>query len=472
MQQAGFIFADTGLFVVVVALLIFITFLQIRRLGALHNALSKVFPGIIADQTREILTSGFERLQDGVRSQADQLARTHGALSSAIGDLSIFVTQKLGESETAAQAGRALALSETLGVVARLTETQTNLADRISRDLAGVSASLREEQERLRNQIDDRLDAIRASSEAKLDQMRTAVDEKLQSALEQRIGESFQRVAEQFAQVQQAIGQVQSVATQVGDLKRLFSNVKTRGGWGETQARQILDDTLPPGTVELNFRADPSSTESVEFAVRMPARDGDQPIYLPIDAKFPTEDYDRVLLAAETADRDGEVAAVKALAARITSEAKKIAEKYVRPPRTTDIAVLYLPSEGLFAEVARVPGLIEQAQRQHRVLIMSPSLLPALLHTIRVGHFTLQLEHKAGEISKILSAVKSEWAKLGEAMDTVAKRADMLTKGIDSTQTRIRAVGRTLKNIDVIDAETSNALLSLDDSQKNEAPEI
>jgi len=458
--------------IILLLLLILLVFLQSRKITALRQSLDETLPIAIADQARMTVASGFDRLQDSARTQADQLARTHGAMTGAIGDLSLLVTQKLGEAENAAQSGRAQALNETLAVIARLTESQTQLADRVSRDLAQVSVSLREEQEKLRAQVDTRLESIRAGNEAKLDAMRAAVDEKLQSALEQKIGESFQRVAEQFAQVQQAIGQVQSVASQVGDLKRLFSNVKSRGGWGEAQIRQILDDALPPGTVEMNFRADASSGEAVEFAVRMPVRDGDQPVFLPIDAKFPTEDYDRVLLAAEAADRDGEVVALKALATRITNEAKKIAQKYVRPPRTTDIAVLFLPSEGLFAEVARIPGLIEQAQREHRVLIMSPSLLPALLHTIRVGHFTVQLERKAGEIGKILGAVKGEWQKLGDTMDTLAKRADLLSKGIDTTQTRVRAVGRTLKNIDAIEVDTSAPpLLGLDTPDEEFAPE-
>ncbi|OYW12175.1 MAG: hypothetical protein B7Z59_02195, partial [Acidiphilium sp. 37-67-22] len=250
------------------AILVALALLQSRQIAALR--------GEIAEQSRAGLREAFDRVQDGARAQGEQLARLHGAMS----DLSLLLAGKLAEAESAAQAGRAQGLSETMAAIARLTESQTLLADRMNRDLAGVSLALREGQEALRGRVEQKLDEIRTGNEAKLDAMRAAVDEKLQSALEQKIGESFQRVAEQFAQVQQAIGQVQSVATQVGDLKRLFANVKSRGGWGEAQIRQTLDDTLPPGTFEANFRADPNGAEAVEFALRMPVREGDQPVWL------------------------------------------------------------------------------------------------------------------------------------------------------------------------------------------------
>lgn len=455
---------------VVVLVLIILVVMMVRlsgRLASFELQLAGPLTTAFGDQARAAVSAGFDRLQDGARNQADQLARAHSAINGALSELSLLVAEKLGAAEQQAQTSRAQALHETLAFITRLTDSQTQLADRMSRDLAGVSVALREEQEKLRTRIEQQLEIIRSSNEKKLDDMRAAVDEKLQSALEQKIGESFKRVAEQFAQVQQAIGQVQNVATQVGDLKRLFANVKSRGGWGEQQIRQTLEDTLPPGTFEPNFRPDPATNETVEFAVRMPVRDGETSVYLPIDAKFPTEDYDRLLLAAEASDREAEALAITGLTTRIRNEAKKIAQKYIKPPRTTDIAILYLPSEGLFAEVARIPGLIEQVQREQRVLIQSPSLLPALLHTIRVGHFTVQLERKAGEIGKILGAVKGEWTKLGETMETLAKRADLLTKGIESTQTRVRAVGRTLRSIDAIEAQPGAILpeLAVDEAE-------
>jgi DNA recombination protein RmuC len=447
------------LLLVVLALLIG----QARRIAALQ-AMIDGLPTVMAEPARLALSGGIERLHDSARSQAEHLTRSFGAINATIGDLSLMTTQRLGEAEQAAQAGRAQALNDTLAVIARLTESQTGLADRVSRDLTSVSVTLRDEQEKLRAQVEAKLETIRIGNEAKLEAMRAAVDEQLQSALEKRIGESFQRVSEQFAQVQQAIGQVQNVAVQVGDLKRLFANVKARGSWGEAQIRQTMEDTLPPGTFEANFKSDLNSAETVEFALRMPVREGEPPVYLPIDSKFPTEDYDRLLLASETGDRAAEEGAIAALAVRIRSEAKKIAQKYIRPPRTTDIAILYLPSEGLFAEVARVPGLIETVQRETRVLIQSPSLLPALLHTIRVGHFTVQLERKAGEIGKILGAVKAEWGKLGDAVDKLAKRATDMTGDIDKTQIRIRAVGRTLREVEAVELVETSQIPGLPDA--------
>jgi DNA recombination protein RmuC len=417
----------------------------------------------IDESSRQALLASFDKVQDGARAQSQAVER----VQSTIVDLTTLIAQKLAEADHAASEGRASLLRETMGAVGRLTESQTNLSDRVARDLGAVSTGLRDEQEKLRSRVEQKLDEMRAGNEAKLEAMRAAVDEQLQSALEKRVGESFQRVAEQFAQVQQAIGQVQSVANQVGDLKRLFSNVKSRGGWGEAQIRQTLEDTLPPGAFEINFKIG-QSTEMVEFALRMPVRDSDRPVFMAIDAKFPTEDYDRLLAASESGDRKAEEEAIAGLAVRIRGEAKKIASKYIKPPETTDIAILYLPTEGLFAEAARIPGLIEQVQREHRVLIQSPSLLPALLHTIRVGHFTVQLERKAGEIGKILSAVKAEWSNLTTSLDTLAKRASTLQNGIEDTQKRTRAVGRTLKSIDALDQEKAAPLLGLEAALEQE----
>lgn len=447
-----------------VILLILLILEMQRRLAAMrHNgeairqALTETTESLrkqIAESSREALLASFDKVQDGARAQSQAVER----VQSTIVDLTTLIAQKLAEAEHAASEGRGALLRETMGAVSRLTESQTSLSDRVTRDLGAVSAGLREEQEKLRARVETKLDEMRAGNEAKLEAMRAAVDEQLQSALEKRVGESFQRVAEQFAQVQQAIGQVQSVASQVGDLKRLFSNVKSRGGWGEAQIRQTLEDALPPGAFEINFRVG-QSNEVVEFALRMPVRESEAPIFMAIDAKFPTEDYDRLLDAFECGDRDAEAAAKAALGRRIREEAKKIASKYIRPPDTTDIAILYLPTEGLFAEAARIPGLIEQVQREHRVLIQSPSLLPALLHTIRIGHFTVQLERKAGEIGKILSAVKAEWSNLTNSLDMLAKRAATLQNGIEDTQKRTRAVGRKLRSVEALDYAEAAPLL-------------
>ena len=359
-----------------------------------------------------------------------------------------------------------------LAVLGRLAQGQLEVSEKLTKDLGELmrltkegfdlfSGKLREEQEQLRGLVGTKLEEMRVGNEAKLEDMRKAVDEKLQSALEKQIGESFQRIADQFAAVQQAIGQVQSVAGQVGDLKRLFSNVKSRGGWGEAQAEAMLQDMLPVGAYEKNMKVREGSSEFVEFAVRIPGKNGDDK-WIPIDSKFPTEDYERLLTANEMGNRDEEAAARSGLERRIKAEAERISSKYIFAPKTVEFAVLYLPSDSLFAEVARSPGLIELIRRDHKIMIMGPSLLPAFLHTINIGYMTMALERNVTEIGETLSAVKSEWGKLLPWLDKIADRTDSLKKGIEAVQQRARAVGRKLRSVDVIDHARADAVLGLD----------
>ena len=294
--------------------------------------------------------------------------------------------------------------------------------------------------------------------ETRLTTIQTSVNEKLHEAVEQQMTASFARVLEQFAQVQQAMGEVQSAAKQVSDLKRLFSNVKTRGGWGEAQLAAMLEQILPPGAFQANFALKDTSRERVDFALRMPSR---ETLWLPIDAKFPTEDYDRLLLAAESADAEAERAAREGVAARVRAEARKIREKYICPPETVDFAVLYLPSDGLFAEVARIPRLIDDVRARERVIILGPSLLPALLQTIHLGHVTLDLEKRAGEIGQILGATKTEMVKMDDALAKLAQNASTMTNNIEKVRTRTRAMGRILKTVEVVDTDTAQGLLGL-----------
>lgn len=300
--------------------------------------------------------------------------------------------------------------------------------------------------------------------ETRLTAIQTSVNEKLHEAVEQQMTASFARVLEQFAQVQQAMGEVQSAAKQVGDLKRLFSNVKTRGGWGEAQLAAMLEQILPPGAFQSNFALNDTSRERVDFALRMPSR---ETLWLPIDAKFPTEDYDRLLLAAENADAEAERAAREGVAARVRAEARKIREKYICPPETVDFAVLYLPSDGLFAEVARIPRLIDDVRARERVIILGPSLLPALLQTIHLGHVTLDLEKRAGEIGQILGATKTEMVKMDDALAKLAQNASTMTNNIEKVRTRTRAMGRVLKTVEVVDTDTAQSLLGLADETED-----
>lgn len=405
-----------------------------------------------------------QRLEAVKQEASDTLGKAEEAL------------KKIGETMTTAQAKVELTLAEQREIVlSRIGEGQNAVSEKLTKDLSdlndrvrvgfdGFGNTLREEQERLRTQVGGKLDEMRAGNETKLEQMRQAVDEQLQSALEKRMGESFQRVAEQFAQVQQAIGHVQNAADQVGDLKRLFANVKARGGWGEAQIQSLLEDMLPPGSFEMNKMLKDGTGEAVEFALRMPLKGAETDVWLPIDAKFPTEDYDRLLLAGEAGDREAELSARKAVDRRIRDEAKRIASKYIVPPLTVEFAVMYLPTEGLFSEVSRSPGLVEAVWRESRVMILSPSLLPAMVNCIQVGHMQLVLERNAASIGETLGAVKAEWDKLGKSLDALAKRAETLTNGIRDTQVRARAVGRKLRSVNAIEYERAESLLGLTDS--------
>lgn len=291
---------------------------------------------------------------------------------------------------------------------------------------------------------------LRESNEARLAEIHKTVNEQLHAAVEKQMGESFNRVIDQFTAVQRAMGDVQAVTAQISDIKRLFSNVKTRGGWGETQVRAMLDDILPPGAYETNKRIRPDSDEAVEFAVIMPMRGDVRPV-LPIDAKFPVEDYERLLAASEAGDAEAERSAARGLERRIRDESRKIAAKYILPPVTVEFAILYLPTDALYAEVARIPGLVDDIGREFRVLVMGPTLFPALLRTVHLGFVTLALEHKAGQIRTLLGATRDEMLKMDEVLDRLGKQAGTMSTTIERARARTRAVGRKLRGVEQFD---------------------
>ena len=314
--------------------------------------------------------------------------------------------------------------------------------------------------ESTRSALEGKLRELREGNETKLAEIQKTVNEQLHAAVEKQMNESFNRVIDQFAAVQKAMGDVQAVTAQIGDIKRLFSNVKTRGGWGETQVRAMLDDILPPGEYETNCRVRPECNDVVEFAVRMPVRGAERPL-LAIDAKFPVEDYERLLAASDAGDAEAERAASRMLERRMRDEAKKIAGKYINPPVTVEFAVLYLPTDALYAEVARIPGLIDDIGRECRVLVMGPSLFPALLRTIHLGFITLALEQKADQIRDLLGATRTEMLKMDDVLERLAKQAGTFSNTIESARRRTRAVGRKLRGVESIDSERAEQLLEL-----------
>jgi DNA recombination protein RmuC len=316
----------------------------------------------------------------------------------------------------------------------------------------------------LREAVEQRLQAIQADNAKQLDQMRATVDEKLQGTLEKRLGESFKQVSERLEQVYKGLGEMQSLAAGVGDLKRVLTNVKTRGTWGEVQLGAMLEQVLTPDQYAANV-AVKEGGERVEFAIKLPGRgeDDKEIVWLPVDAKFPVEDYQRLMDAQEKADAESAEGAAKQLEARIKQCAGDICSKYLNPPKTTDFGILFLPTEGLFAEVIRRTGLVEFVQRECRVVIAGPTTLWALLNSLQMGFRTLAIEKRSSEVWNLLSAVKTEWTKYADVLAKVQKKIHEASDTIEQAQTRTRVIGRKLKDVQELPAAEAKAVLMMED---------
>ena len=382
-----------------------------------------------------------------------------------------------GEAETtratvrAAEAENIRRLTELRGGFDMATEQLRTVLSRDQGELRlALAASERKSSEQIgaqfeitRTMVEAKLKEIREGNEAKLAEIQKTVNEQLHEAVEKQMKTSFERVIDQFTAVQKAMGDVQAVTAQIGDIKRLFGNVKTRGGWGEAQVRAMLDDVLPEGTYHTNHKIRPDSDDMVEFAVIMPMRgEKENRPLLSIDAKFPVEDYERLLAASDAGDAEGERAASRGLDRRIRDEAKKIHTKYIYPPVTVEFAILYLPTDSLYAEVARIPGLIDDVGRDFKVLVMGPSLFPALLKTIHLGFLTLALEQNADLIRGLLGATRTEMLKMDEVLDRLSKNATTMSKTIDQVRVRTRQVRRKLQGVEELDAGAADKLLELE----------
>ncbi len=383
----------------------------------------------------------------GTRSEADT---TRAAVRAADAETMRRLTELRGGFEVATEQIRTVLSREQGELRIALAEGQRKSGEQIGTQF-----------ETTRTMVETKLKEIREGNEAKLAEIQKTVNEQLHEAVEKQMKTSFERVIDQFAAVQKAMGDVQAVTAQIGDIKRLFTNVKTRGGWGETQVRAMLDDVLPPGTYLTNHKIRPDSEDMVEFAVIMPMRGEHRPL-LPIDAKFPVEDYERLLAASEAGDAEAERTATRGLERRIRDEAKKIHAKYINPPVTVEFAILYLPTDSLYAEVARIPGLIDDIGRDSKVLVMGPSLFPALLRTVHLGFLTLALEQKADLIRDLLGATRTEMLKMDGVLERLSKNAGAMSKSIDDARVRTRAVGRRLRSVEQLDAVVADRLLGLE----------
>ena len=342
----------------------------------------------------------------------------------------------------------------------QLALLQKNLTDSLAQQVNALSESNARRLTEMRGTMETQLAQLQQSNAAKLDEMRQTVDEKLQATLQARLGESFKQVAERLEQVHKGLGEMHHLAQGVGDLKHLLTNVKTRGMFGEAQLASLLEQVLTPEQYAAQVALRPGDKNRVDFAIRLPGRSeqGD-PVWLPIDAKFPNEDYERLLEAQGRADPVQAELCAKALENRIKLEAKSISEKYIEPPHTTDFAILFLPTEGLYAEVLRRPGLMETLQRDHRVTLAGPTNLMAMLNALQMGFRTLALEKRSSEVWQVLGAVKTEFGKFGEVLAKVKEQTQTVLNTLDKAQTRSNVMHRALRQVDALPEPEAQALL-------------
>ena len=402
-------------------------------------------------------------------SPAEAIAALERGIRQEVTDSGRQGRQELGQTLTQFQVSLSEQVSQSVrtqnaqldAFANQLTALRSHVGETLTQSLSQMNEANARRMMEVRETLDKQIMQLQTSNAAKLDEMRAVVDEKLQATLEQRLGESFKQVAERLEQVHKGLGEMQTLAQGVGDLKHLLSNVKNRGMFGEAQLKTLLEQVLAPDQYAEQVMTKPGSRNQVDFAIRLPGRGDDgAPVWLPIDAKFPTEDYERLLLAQEAANPVAVAQATKELTARIKTEAKSISEKYVEPPHTTDFAMMFLPTESLYAEVLRVPGLMESLQREHRVTLVGPTTLMAMLNSLQMGFRTLALEKRSSEVWQVLGAVKTEFGRFGTVLAKVKSQTQTVLNSIDSAETRTRAMGRALRQVEALTDDGADALLS------------
>ena len=398
-----------------------------------------------------------ERLERELRQQISHSAR-EGRQENlhALAAFQQTLTRQSAEA-TRTQNAQIDALAQPLALL------QKNLADTLATQLQALGEHNARRLQEVRGTLHEQLAQLQRGNAEKLDEMRRTVDEKLHATLQQRLGESFRHVADRLEQVHRGLGEMHALAQGVGDLKHLLSNVKTRGIFGETQLGALLEQALAPEQYAAQVPTRPGSRNAVDFAIRLPGRGeagaGDAGVWLPIDAKFPTEDYERLLAAQQRADAPAAEAAARALEARLRQQARSIADKYLEPPHTTDFAILFLPAEGLYAEALRRPGLLEALQREHRVTLAGPVTLLAMLNSLQMGFRTLALEKRSSEVWQVLGAVKTEFGKFGDVLTRIRKQTQTVLNTLDQAQTRSNVMNRALKNVQALPDAAAQALL-------------
>ncbi len=414
---------------------------------------------VLLDMRLREMQGGIERLDRELRQEL-ALGRREAA-TVARGD----------REEQSLSLGR---LAQTLAAqLGQLGKLQAQQLESFAQQLSRLTNSNEQRFEGLRLALEARLSAMQSDNAVKLEEMRRTVDEKLHATLEQRLGDSFKLVSERLEQVHRGLGEMQTLAIGVGDLKRILTNVKTRGTWGEVQLEALLEQLLTAEQFARNVATRPNSLDRVEFAIRLPGleKEGDEPrpVWLPIDAKFPLEDYQRLLDAQERADPVALEMAVKALEVRLREEARKIRDKYVEPPYTTDFAILYLATEGLYAEALRRPGLVDALQRDLRICVAGPTTLAALLNSLQMGFRTLAIERRSSEVWAVLGAVKTEFGKFGEALEVTRRKLEQASRSIESAGVRTRQIERKLKGVEALPViEAKRRLGDLEDLESTD----
>lgn len=417
------------------------------ELGRVNTGLREEVGRGNAGLRQETLTT-LTQFQQSLLAQGGDTARSQNEQIDAFRLQLAQLQQALGQQATSAREAQDAAAARTTTV---LTEQLQTLAQRNEAGLAET-----------RRTVEARLQSIQQDNEKKLEQMRATVDEKLHATLEHRLGESFKQVAERLEQVYRGLGEMQTLARDVGSLNRVLTNVKTRGIFGEVQLAGLLEQVFTPEQYASNVETLPGSGARVEFALKLPGqRDDGKPIWLPIDAKFPREDYERLLEAQERADAPAAELSGRAIETRLRMEAKTIREKYLGPPHTTDFALLFLPTEGLYAEALRRPGLTEALQREHKVMLVGPTTLLATLSSLQMGFRTLALEKRSAEVWDILGAVKTEFGKFGDVLAKTKKKLDEASNNIEMAERRTRVMTRQLKAVEALPEDQITRVLQL-----------
>ena len=411
------------------------------------------------DPRLDQIVTGQERLERGLRTEQ---AETHRQLRTELAESSRALRLELAQSDAEFRAAMARDAAAGRGESA---ESLNRFASGFAEQLQTLIQTNERRIAELRVAVEERLLSLQTDNAAKLDEMRKTVDEKLHATLESRLTESFKQVSDRLESVQKGLGEMQTLAAGVGDLKRVLTNVKTRGTWGEVQLARLIQDSMTPDQYAQNIKTVPGSDAQVEFAIRLPGQGlMDQPVWLPIDAKFPKEEYERLMDAHESSDREGIKAAGAALARAVELQAKTIVAKYVSPPYTTDFAIMFLPSESLYAEVLRQSGLLDKLH-DLRVNVAGPANLAALLNSLQMGFRTLAIQERSSEVWQVLRAVKTEFGKFGDALANVKKSLDSASHKIGQTESRTRVMLRSLKSVEAMPEDQARAVFAAESGE-------